>query len=113
MRFISKNAFVMMAIKGEGFCSSAHDAFYLIMRTKATYAIADSTCWLVIHFGKLLITIGCTVIGYVMIVNIDHFENQLYNPVAPTLVRRMNNVGVLCGQLGGVITIHGCLRDWL
>ena len=39
MRFISKNACIMMAIKGGTFCSSAHDAFYLIMRTKSAYAL--------------------------------------------------------------------------
>lgn len=33
VRFITKNAFLMMAITGEGFCSSAHQAFYLAMRT--------------------------------------------------------------------------------
>lgn len=33
IRFISHNAFIMMAITGDGFCTSAHQAFYLVMRS--------------------------------------------------------------------------------
>ena len=35
IRFISHNAFIMMAITGEGFCTAAHEAFYLILRSSA------------------------------------------------------------------------------
>ena len=33
IRFITRNAVIMMAITGEGFCDSAHQAFYLILRS--------------------------------------------------------------------------------
>lgn len=75
-----------MAIKGGGFCESAHDAFYLIMRTKAAYAITESASSLVTHFGKLVITVICTLCGFLMITNISYFADQLYSPVAPTIV---------------------------
>lgn len=77
----------MMAIKGGGFCESAHDAFYLIMRTKAAYALTESASSLVTHFGKLVITVLCTFFGYLMVTEISYFSSQLYNPVTPTIVK--------------------------
>jgi len=31
----------MMAIEGKGFCASAYDAFYLVIRNKITYAVVS------------------------------------------------------------------------
>lgn len=76
----------MMAIKGGTFCESAHDAFYLIMRTKAAYALTESAASLVTHFGKLLVTVVCTICGYLMITNISYFSLDMFSPVAPTIV---------------------------
>jgi hypothetical protein len=60
----------MMAITGSGFCSSAHEAFYLILRSTAAYAISHGVGHLLMFFGKLLITSLCTFTGYLMITKI-------------------------------------------
>lgn len=86
IRFISKNAFIMMAITGEGFCTSAHQAFYLIVRSSAEYAISHGVGHLIMFFGKLLITVLCTFCGYLMITQIDFFASQIFSPVMPTIV---------------------------
>ena len=42
MRFINKNAYIQTAIFGTGFCTSAKEAFFLILRNAAR--IAAITC---------------------------------------------------------------------
>lgn len=37
-------------------------------------------------FGKLLITIACTMSGYLMITQISYFSENIYSPFMPTLV---------------------------
>ena len=77
----------MMAITGEGFCGSAHQAFYLIMRSTAEYAISHGVGHLIMFFGKLLIASVCTICGYLMITQISYFSEQLFTPVMPTIVK--------------------------
>ena len=75
-----------MAITGEGFCTSAHQAFYLILRSSAEYAITHGVGHLIMFFGKLLIATLCTLAGYFMITQISYFSSQLFTPVFPTIV---------------------------
>jgi hypothetical protein len=76
----------MMAITGSGFCTAAHEAFYLILRSAAAYAISHGIGHILMFFGKLLITSICTFIGYIMITQITHFSQAIFNPVMPTIV---------------------------
>ena len=48
MRFINRNAYIMCAIKNTNFCSSAKDAFSLLMRNILRYNVVDR----VRHSGK-------------------------------------------------------------
>ena len=86
IRFISRNAFIFMAITGEGFCSSAHESFYLVLRSGIEYAISHGAGNVIMLFSKLLITAFCTLMGYLMITNIEFFSEQIFNPFMPTLV---------------------------
>ena len=74
IRFISHNAFIMMAITGEGFCSSAHQAFYLVMRSSMEYAISHGVGHVIMFFGKLFISAVCTFSGYLLITEVDYFS---------------------------------------
>lgn len=75
-----------MAITGSSFCTAAHEAFYLILRSTAAYAITHGVGHLIMFFGKLLVTIVCTLCGYFMITKISHFSEDMFNPVMPTIV---------------------------
>lgn len=46
IRFLNSNAYIMIALTGQNFCSSAYDAFYLITR----------------NIMKVFITHGCIII---------------------------------------------------
>ncbi|XP_012269196.2 choline transporter-like 2 [Athalia rosae] len=58
LKFINRNAYIMCAIHGKGFCSSARNAFNLLMRNLLRVFVLDKiTDWL-LFLGKLLIMAG-------------------------------------------------------
>ena len=42
MRYINRNAYVVCAIYGKNFCSSARDAFFLLLRNVVRVAVLDN-----------------------------------------------------------------------
>lgn len=75
-----------MAITGSSFCESAHEAFYLMLRSARAYAITHGIGHLIMFFGKLFVTAASTLIGYVMITQIEYFADKIFSPFMPTLV---------------------------
>merc|ERR1711962_717594 len=61
MRFINRNAYIMCAVKSTNFCSSAKDAFNLLMRNLVRVVVLDSVVDFLLFLGKLVIVIltGC------------------------------------------------------
>ena len=64
VRFLTHNAILMMAISGQGFCTSAHHAFYLAMRSAGQYAISHGVGHTLMFFGKLLVSVLVTTLAY-------------------------------------------------
>ncbi|KAA0719008.1 Choline transporter-like protein 5-A [Triplophysa tibetana] len=58
IRFINRNAYIMIAIYGKNFCTSAREAFYLLMRNVVRVAVLDKVTDFLLFLGKLLIA-GC------------------------------------------------------
>ncbi|KAG7514794.1 choline transporter 5 isoform X2 [Solea senegalensis] len=56
IRFINRNAYIMMAIYGKNFCTSSKDAFFLLMRNVIRVAVLDKVTDFLLFLGKLLIT---------------------------------------------------------
>lgn len=86
MRFVTKNAFLMMAITGEGFCTAAHQAFYLAMRTAGEYAITHGVGHTMMFFAKLLVSASVTFFSYLLLTNLSEFEETIYSPFSPAIV---------------------------
>ncbi|XP_033761277.1 choline transporter-like protein 2 [Pecten maximus] len=59
LKFLTKNAYIQMAIHGKNFCFSAKDAFFAIMRNILRVAVVDKVADFVLFVGKLVI-IGAT-----------------------------------------------------
>lgn len=66
MRFLNKNAYIMCAIKSTNFCSSAKDAFNLLMRNMVRVVVLDKVCDFLLFLGKMVITIGIGVLSYMV-----------------------------------------------
>jgi hypothetical protein len=86
VRFITENAYIMIAITGKNFCSSAAESFYLMMRSAAQFFISHGTTKLFINIGTALIITICCVIGYFFITNISPYRDQIQSPVFLTII---------------------------
>lgn len=59
LKFINKNAYIMIAVYGENFCTSAKDAFNLIMRNVLRTAVLDKAADFLLLISKLVV-VGAT-----------------------------------------------------
>jgi choline transporter-like protein 2/4/5 len=85
IRFITDSAYIMMAISGKGFCASAAEAFYLMLRQTSQQFVTYSTLFLFKWFGKLLISLLSMFIGLFLIINIESIWNKIYSPLFPVI----------------------------
>uniref|UniRef100_A0A673N9X3 Choline transporter-like protein n=1 Tax=Sinocyclocheilus rhinocerous TaxID=307959 RepID=A0A673N9X3_9TELE len=61
IKFMNRNAYIMVAIYGKNFCRSARDAFFLLMRNVIRVVVLDKVTDFILFLGKLLI-VGLTVL---------------------------------------------------
>ncbi|OQS06453.1 choline transporter [Thraustotheca clavata] len=62
IKFISKNAYIMIAMKGRSFCSSTKEAFMLIFANMAQIATTSMIINLVAMVGVAAIGVGCVLV---------------------------------------------------
>eukprot|EP00096_Caligus_rogercresseyi_P004667 TRINITY_DN1904_c0_g1_i1.p1 TRINITY_DN1904_c0_g1~~TRINITY_DN1904_c0_g1_i1.p1 ORF type:complete len:728 (-),score=193.72 TRINITY_DN1904_c0_g1_i1:194-2377(-) len=62
MRFLNRNAYIMTAIYGHNFCTSAREAFSLIMRNAVRVVVLDSVTDFILLLSKILI-VGIAGVG--------------------------------------------------
>uniref|UniRef100_A0A672TAX2 Choline transporter-like protein n=1 Tax=Sinocyclocheilus grahami TaxID=75366 RepID=A0A672TAX2_SINGR len=55
IKFLNRNAYIMVAIYGKNFCTSAKDAFFLLMRNIVRVAVLDKVTDFLLFLGKLLV----------------------------------------------------------
>ncbi|DBA72774.1 hypothetical protein WJX79_010106 [Trebouxia sp. C0005] len=92
VKFINRNAYIMVAVHGSGYCSSAFHAAKLILsnilRIAAVNTIGDALLWL----GKISVCAGCGVIAFLMS-DLTYYTNAtkypatyLSSPLLPILI---------------------------
>ncbi|XP_067618052.1 choline transporter-like 2 [Eurosta solidaginis] len=86
LRFLSRNAYIMCAIHGKNFCSSAKDAFNLIMRNFLRVVAVDKVTDFLFFLSKVLLTGAAGVGTYYFVVHSPHLVQLHYNAVPVTLV---------------------------
>ncbi|KAM9386361.1 choline transporter-like protein 5-B isoform 1-T1 [Pholidichthys leucotaenia] len=64
IKFLNRNAFIMMAIYGKNFCTSSKDAFFLLMRNVVRVAVLDKVTDFLLFLGKLLISGSVGVLAF-------------------------------------------------
>uniref|UniRef100_A0A8C9S6J1 Choline transporter-like protein n=1 Tax=Scleropages formosus TaxID=113540 RepID=A0A8C9S6J1_SCLFO len=64
IKFINRNAYIMIAIYGKNFCVSAKNAFSLLMRNILRVVVLDKVTDLLLLFGKLLVVGGVGVLAF-------------------------------------------------
>ncbi|XP_020916237.1 choline transporter-like protein 4 isoform X2 [Exaiptasia diaphana] len=56
LKFLNKNAYIMIAIYGRNFCTSAKDAFQLLLRNVLRVAAINSVTTFLLFLGKIFVT---------------------------------------------------------
>lgn len=64
VKFLNRNAYIMIAIYGKNFCVSAKNAFKLLMRNVIRVVVLDKVTDLLLFFGKLLVVGGVGVLSF-------------------------------------------------
>mmetsp|Transcript_37605 Transcript_37605/g.80219 ORF Transcript_37605/g.80219 Transcript_37605/m.80219 type:complete len:658 (-) Transcript_37605:105-2078(-) len=81
MRFINKNAYIQTAIFGTNFCTSAKEAFFLILRNAARVGAITYVSGGVVFVGKVFI---CTLTTGLSYFALDHYvRDELYSVIGP------------------------------
>uniref|UniRef100_A0A8C7YWP5 Choline transporter-like protein n=1 Tax=Oryzias sinensis TaxID=183150 RepID=A0A8C7YWP5_9TELE len=55
IKFLNRNAYIMVAIYGKNFCTAAKDAFFLLLRNMIRVAVLDKVTDFLLFLGKLLV----------------------------------------------------------
>ncbi|KAK7940167.1 hypothetical protein WMY93_003493 [Mugilogobius chulae] len=64
VKFLNRNAYIMTAIYGKNFCTSAKNAFFLLLRNMLRVAVLDKVTDFLLFMGKLLVVGLVSVFGY-------------------------------------------------
>uniref|UniRef100_A0A671V1L1 Choline transporter-like protein n=1 Tax=Sparus aurata TaxID=8175 RepID=A0A671V1L1_SPAAU len=64
IKFINRNAYIMIAIYGKSFCTSSRDSFCLLMRNIIRVAVLDKVTDFLLFLGKLLISGSVGVLAF-------------------------------------------------
>ncbi|XP_057289899.1 choline transporter-like protein 4 isoform X1 [Hydractinia symbiolongicarpus] len=64
LKFLNKNAYIEIAVYGKNFCTSAKNAFFLLMRNILRVAVLDKVTDFLLFIGKLTVTGGMGVASF-------------------------------------------------
>ncbi|KAM5188207.1 choline transporter-like protein 2 isoform 4-T4 [Callospermophilus lateralis] len=101
IKFLNRNAYIMIAIYGTNFCTSARNAFFLLMRNIIRVAVLDKVTDFLLLLGKLLI------VGSVGILAFFFFTHRIriVQDTAPPL--NYYWVPILTVIVGSYLIAHG------
>ncbi|XP_041513458.1 choline transporter-like protein 2 isoform X3 [Microtus oregoni] len=101
IKFLNRNAYIMIAIYGTNFCTSARNAFFLLMRNIIRVAVLDKVTDFLFLLGKLLI------VGSVGILAFFFFTHRIriVQDTAPPL--NYYWVPILTVIIGSYMIAHG------
>lgn len=75
MKFLNKNAYIIVAMKGCMFCSAALEAIKLILMNPRRITAVSMVTVFVLNLGKLAVCAGCAMIGYSWLTEIPEVES--------------------------------------
>lgn len=92
---------------GNGFCSSAKDAFNLMIRDPIQFAIVGYIGDLFVVIGKLFITMLTAIICYLIITNTPEYRDHISSPWPSTIIFAI--IGFIVGSV--FMSIYGTVAD--
>lgn len=67
IKYINKNAYIVMSIQGKGFCASAKRGFLLLLENILRVSAVNMMGSFILFLGKLLITILVAIVAYMLL----------------------------------------------
>lgn len=90
LKFLNRNAYIMTAIYGTGFFTSARRAFQLIISNPLRLLVIDKVCDFLMFIGKLAITAGIGILAFFFfthrIAQAENFVPELHYYFIPLLL---------------------------
>lgn len=86
IKFLNKNAYIQVALHSTSFCTSAAEAFYLILRNAGRFLTVGSIGHVFQMLGKGIISIISTYAGYMIVTHASKWADQIHSPVFPTII---------------------------
>uniref|UniRef100_A0A646QCM2 Choline transporter-like protein n=1 Tax=Hemiscolopendra marginata TaxID=943146 RepID=A0A646QCM2_9MYRI len=92
LKFINRNAYIMISVYGKNFCVSAKNAFFLLMRNIARVVVLDKVTDFLLFIGKMTVVAGVGVLsffyfnGQIPVGYIKDHTPSLNYPVVPVVV---------------------------
>lgn len=103
IKFLNKNAYIQVAILGTPFCTSAKNAFFLMLRNALRFAVVASMGSVIYTIGVAFITVMTSASGYLIL-------EALYpniSPIGPVISYVV--VGIIIGML--YMNVYGMAVD--
>ncbi len=85
LKFINRNAYIMIGIYGKNFCTSARDAIKLLASNPLRALVLDRVTDFVLFLGRMLITAGVGVLGFFFFSKSFYIDPNFRKYFAPDL----------------------------
>lgn len=91
LKFLSKNAYIMVAMKGKSFCKSAKDSLKIILSNIGQVGTVSMVTFLLLGAGKIAIALASTIIMFAYLeAHSDEYgiggPHEISSPMAPILL---------------------------
>jgi choline transporter-like protein 2/4/5 len=85
IKFLNRNAFVQVALHSTNFCTSAMNAFLLVLKNSGTFFVSEGIAGIFIFLGKVFISIANTGLCYLILLNWKELNDKLNSPIGPLI----------------------------
>lgn len=97
MKFISKNAYIQIALTGKNFCAAAWNAFSLILRNAMRFGTANGIGFIFNILGILFITVANALAVYALLHYFPRYKGLTQNWIAPVAIATLE--GLIIGVM--------------
>lgn len=97
IKFITKNAYIQIALTGKSFCPAAWNGFFLVIQNAATFGTAGTIGFIMELLGVVFIAAANGLVIYALLHYVPAFQNLTKNWMGPVFI------GLLEGFIIGVL----------
>lgn len=97
IKFITKNAYIQIALTSKNFCQSAWNGFILVVKNILRFGFVHSIGAIFMFIGRLFIICSTVLCAYIMLTQWPHFRDQVSSPYFPCIIAGI--IGLLVGAI--------------